>query len=169
MLVGAEFAFKMDPRGEISDIKLPEKMLAMLRGEGEPAGAQGQFSEAGLKNMIAQMGLILPEGPVEAGATWARKARSPPAPTARPGRSSRPTPIGGPRAAPEAIDLTIQFDPLKPDPNIPVTIKTQESRGRFAFDNAAGRIAPRRSPRRSSWPARSWARRSPRPGRRPPP
>ena len=41
MLIGAEFSFRMDGRGEITDVKLPEKMLATLRGGREPAGARG--------------------------------------------------------------------------------------------------------------------------------
>jgi len=145
MLVGASFAFKMNPRGEITDIILPEKLLATLQGDGEPAGAQGQFSEAGLKNMISRMGLLLPDGPVEPGATWGRKLAIP----AGPGGQTRPIDqvytYRGPEASPgggsEAIDLTIRFEPIKPDPAVPVSIKSQESRGRFDFDNAAGLIA----------------------------
>jgi len=144
MLVGVEFTFKMDGRGEITDVKVPEKVLATLRGDKEPAGAQGQFSEAGLKNMISQMGLLLPEGPVEPGATWSRKLTIPAGPDGQTRGTEQvftyrgPEPSGGGRL--EAIDLTIKYDPLKPDPSIPVTIKTQESHGHLAFDGEAGRI-----------------------------
>lgn len=141
MLVGAEFSFRMDPRGEISDIKLPEPMLATLRGDGQPAGAQGQFSEAGLKNMIAQMGLILPAEPVEVGATWGRKVSIPAGPEGQTREVEQAYTYRGPEAGAEAIDLVITFSPIKPDPNLPVAIKTQESRGRFGFDAAAGLIA----------------------------
>jgi hypothetical protein len=144
MLVGVEFTFKMNGRGEITDVKLPENVLATLRGDQEPAGAQGQFSEAGLKNMISQMGLLLPEGPVEPGATWSRKLAIPAGPDGQTRGTEQVYTYRGPEAGGggqvEAIDLTIKYDPLKPDPSLPVTIKTQESRGRFAFDNAAGRI-----------------------------
>jgi hypothetical protein len=144
MLVGAEFTFKMDGKGEISDIKLPEKMLATLRGDQEPAGAQGQFSEAGLKNMIAQMGLLLPGGPVEPGATWSRKASIPSGPDGQTRGVEQSFTYRGPEAVGggkmEAIDLTIKFEPVKSDPEVPVTIKSQESRGHFAFDGEAGRI-----------------------------
>jgi hypothetical protein len=144
MLVGVEFTFKMDGRGEITDVKLPEKLLATLRGDQQPAGAQGQFSEAGLKNMISQMSLLLPEGPVEPGATWSRKLAIPAGPDGQTRGTEHLYTYRGPRAGGaggiEGIDLTIKYDPLKPDPSVPVTIKTQESRGQFAFDNAAGRI-----------------------------
>jgi Family of unknown function (DUF6263) len=144
MLVGAEFAFKMDGKGEISDITLPEKILATLRSDKEPAGAQGQFSEAGLKNMIAQMGLLLPAGPVEPGATWSRKVPIPAGPDGQTRGVEQAFTYPGPETNGggklEAIDLTIKFDPLKADPEVPVSIKTQESRGHFTFDNGAGRI-----------------------------
>jgi hypothetical protein len=144
MLVGAEFTFKMDGKGQISDVKLPEKMLAALRGDQVPAGAQGQFSEAGLKNMISQMGLLLPDGPVEPGATWSRKASIPSGADGQTRGVEQsftyrgPETVGGGKR--EAIDLTIKFEPVKPDPEVPVTIKSQESRGRFVFDGEAGRI-----------------------------
>ncbi len=143
MLVGAEFAFKMDPRGEISDIKLPEKMLATLRGGDEPAGAQGQFSEAGLKNMLAQMGILLPEGPVDVGGKWDRKMAVPGGADGQMRSIRQVYTYRGPdpRGAAESIDLAIVFDAPRPDPEIPVSIKSQESSGRIAFDNAAGRLS----------------------------
>ncbi|WP_435009766.1 DUF6263 family protein [Tundrisphaera lichenicola] len=148
MLVGAEFTFKMDGRGAISDIQLPEPMLATLRSKDEPAGAQGQFSEAGLKNMISQIGLFLPEGPVEPGATWDRKLTIPAGPEGQTRGIEQNYAYRGPEVGKPGktagIELKIKFDPMKPDPEVPVTIKSQESSGRFEFDNEAGRIATSR-------------------------
>ena len=44
-LVGAEFSFKMNGRGELTDIKVPQKLLDSLRQAGPAAAAGGMFSE----------------------------------------------------------------------------------------------------------------------------
>ena len=93
--------------------------------------------------MISQMGLLLPEGPVEPGATWGRKLAIPAGPDGQTRGTEQVFTYRGPEPTAgrlEAIDLTIKYDPLKPDPAVPMTIKAQESRGHFAFDNEAGRI-----------------------------
>ncbi len=41
----------------------------------------------------------------------------------------------------EAIDFATKFEPLKPDPAVPVTLKKETATGRYDFDNDAGRIA----------------------------
>ncbi len=144
MLVGSEIGFKMSPRGELSEIKLSEKLLATLKGGDEPAGAQGQFSEAGLKNMLELMGIVLPEEAVDPGATWARKLAIPAGPDGQTRAADQtftyagPDPSGGGKA--EAIELATRFEPIKADPNVPVTIKSEEARGKYLFDNAGGRI-----------------------------
>ncbi len=143
MLIGAEFTFKMNPQGELSEIKLSEKLLSTLRGENEPAGALGQFSEAGLKNMLTQMGVVLPGEEVNAGKTWSRKLAIPAGPNGQTRDIEQSYTFRGPEAADkplDAIDMATKFDPVAADPNIPVTIKTQEATGRFLFDNANGRI-----------------------------
>ena len=59
---GAEFSFKMDGRGQLSDIKVPQKLLDSLSQAGPAAAAGGMFSEEGMKNLISQSSLSLPEG-----------------------------------------------------------------------------------------------------------
>ena len=143
MLIGAEFTFKMNPQGELSDIKLSDKLLAGLRGDNEPAGAQGQFSEAGLKNMLTQMGVVLPQDEVNIGKTWSRKLAIPAGPNGQTREIEQSYTLRGSEAADkplDAIDMATKFAPIATDPNIPVTIKTQEATGRFLFDNANGRI-----------------------------
>jgi len=142
MLVGAEFAFKMNSRGELTDVRLSEKLLSTLRGDNEPAGAQGQFSEAGLKNMLVQMGMILPADAVDAGKTWNRKLAIPAGPDGQTREIEQIYTLGTPDAGKpfDPIDMATKFAPVAADPNVPVTIKTQEATGRFLFDNANGRI-----------------------------
>ena len=75
--MGAEFTFKMNARGELTDIKVPRKLLESLRQASPAATAGGMFSEEGLKNLIGQSSLALPEGPQEKGKTWNQFARIP--------------------------------------------------------------------------------------------
>ncbi len=144
MLVGAEFTSKMTPLGEVADIKLSDKLLATLRGDNEPAGAQGQFSEAGLKNMLAQMVIPLPEGGVDPGETWTRKMAIPAGPDGQTRQIDQTFIYKGADPSSEGlvgIEFSTKFEPPKADPNVPVTFKKETAAGRFDFDNAAGRIA----------------------------
>ena len=109
-----------------------------------PAGAQGQFSEEGLKNMLTQMVIPLPEAGVDVGETWQRKLAVPSGPDGKTRQIEQNFTYKGPDAASpglETIDFTTKSEPLKPDPNVPVTLKKETATGRFGFDNTAGRIA----------------------------
>ena len=143
MLVGAEFSSRMTPRGEVNDIKLSDKLLATLRGTNEPAGAQGQFSEAGLKNMLAQLVIPMPEEAVDVGQTWRKSMAIPAGPEGQTRQIEQTFTYKGPGAASNSlvsIGFTTRFDPPKTDPNVPVTLKKEAATGRYDFDNASGRI-----------------------------
>jgi len=143
MMVGSEVTFRMTPRGEIVDVKLSDKLMAALKGD-EVAGAQGQFSEVGLKNMVMQMGLILPEEGLDPGGTWNRKLAIPAGPSGQTRDVDQTFTYRGPDPASpskaEGIDLSTGFEPIKPDPNVPISVKSEQARGRYQFDNVAGRI-----------------------------
>lgn len=145
ILLGAEFTSKMNPRGELSDIKLSEKMLSTLKGENDPMVTQGPFSEAGLKNMVAQMITPLPEGAVDVGETWKRTLAVPAGPDGQTRQIEQNFSYKGKGAEPassglETIEFSTKLDPPKTDPNIPVTVKKESQTGRIEFDNAAGRV-----------------------------
>ncbi len=143
ILVGAEFSSKMSPRGELTDIKLSDKLLANLRESNDPGGAQGQFSEAGLKNMISQMVVPLADGDVDVGQTWKRALAIPDGPNGQTRQIEQTFIYKGHDAASsslEAIEFTTKLDPPKADPNVPVTVKKETQTGRIVFDNAAGRV-----------------------------
>ena len=144
MLVGAEFTFKMNPQGEISDIQLAEKLVNSLRTDKETPGAQGQFSEAGLKNMLVQMGLIFADDAVEPGKTWSRKLAIPAGPGGETRDIEQVYTYTGPDSGGKPLDavtMATTFQPVAPDPTVPVKIKAQEATGRYLFDNQAGRIS----------------------------
>ena len=144
MLIGAEFTFKMNPKGELSDIQLSEKLLNSLRTDKDTPGAQGQFSEAGLKNMLVQMGLVFADDAVETGKTWSRKLAIPAGPGGETRDIDQVYTYTGPDSGGKSLDavtMATTFQPVAPDPNVPVKIKSQEATGRYLFDNQSGRIS----------------------------
>ena len=140
IMVGSEITFTMSPRGEMTDIKLSDKLATALGGDGQ-AGPQRQFTEAGLKNMVSQLGISFPEGAVEVGEAWNRKLAVPAGPDGQTRDVVQTYTYKGLAAGSvERIDLATRFDPIKPDPNVPITIKSEQADGQVQFDNASGRI-----------------------------
>jgi predicted secreted protein len=144
VLVGAEFTSKMNPQGEVTEVKLADKLLANLRGDNDPAVAQGPFSEAGLKNIIMQMVTPVAAGSVELGETWKRSMAIPAGPDGQTRQVEQTFTYKGPdptSASLEKLEFTTRYDPPKADPNVAVTVKKETQIGRIEFDNAAGRVA----------------------------
>jgi hypothetical protein len=73
-LAGSEFTSTMDPRGETSNVKIPEKVLEVIKSKlaGVP-GMADMFSPESLKRMINQGGLVIPKEPVTKGQPWTKK------------------------------------------------------------------------------------------------
>src|SRR5262249_11034826 len=71
-LIGLELAVTMDARGEISEVKLPDDALKVLKGP-KTAGLGELFSSEGLKKMLNESVLPLPHGAVAKGKSWKRK------------------------------------------------------------------------------------------------
>jgi len=144
-LVGAEFAFKMNSQGELSDVKVPSKVLDSLKKTGTLGGAAGMFSEEGLKNMVTESSLALPKEELEKGKSWTRQTKIPMAPI---GAMTLDKTYSYQGASPkdgktlERIDLDTKVDfQLAPGDTIEVKIQAQEGKGSFFFDNKSGRIA----------------------------
>ncbi len=100
------------------------------------------ITEEGMKNMLNQMTLVLPDRPLAPGASWTQKVPAPAGPDGSSRTIDQTFTFKGAEGAgkAESIELATRFEPLKPDPNIPVTIKSEEASGRYSFDNASGRI-----------------------------
>jgi hypothetical protein len=141
--VGAEFSIKMKPTGEIENIKIPEATLKKLRA-GLPAegGAQDQFSEQSLKEMMSQSTPPpFPQAALQPGKSW----------------SSKPTRLSLPLGT-LILDRTFTFqgpDPqnpklmliamegkvaLEPAQDVTAKIRLQDGKGTISFDNEAGRL-----------------------------
>lgn len=143
-LVGAEFSFKMNEQGEMSDVKVPEKVLESIKKSGSLGGNAGMFSEEGMKNMVVESSLAVPKEDIEKGKSWTRESKI-------------TMPIGtmtldkvytyqGPATNDaknvERIDLVTKVDiQLAPGNNLDMKVQSQKGKGSFFFDNAAGRVA----------------------------
>ncbi|WP_165226998.1 DUF6263 family protein [Aquisphaera insulae] len=142
-LAGAEFTFKMDERGELSDIRVPKSLLDSIQEANPGAAAAGMFSEEGLKNLVAQSRLAFPKGPIEKGATWDNQSR-----VTQPGVGTsvmdKHYTFQGPSAKdPRIVTFTLASD-FKVEPIADAAgslkINSYVGKGEFSFDTQAGRI-----------------------------
>jgi hypothetical protein len=145
--VGAEFEFKMNGRGELSEIKVPQKLLESLRQAGPLADAGGMFSEEGLKNMISQSSLMLPEQPLEKGTSWTHQGKVP-LPMLGTMMIDKTYTFDGPSLKEAGLDQVlldtkVSLQPAA-DSNVAVKITAQKGTGEFAFDPQAGRVVSSR-------------------------
>jgi len=143
-IVGAPFPFKVNPQGELSDVKVPEKVAQALRDAGPAmSGSNSTFSEEGLKNMIIQSSLAVPGGDIAVGKSWSKQTKIPSPPIGTMTLDKTFTYLGPDPNSPniEKIGLAtkIGVEP-QPDTKIKFDIDAQEAKGDFSFDNAAGRI-----------------------------
>jgi hypothetical protein len=147
-LLGAPIAFKMSPLGEPSNVRVPEKVAQALRDLGPAtAGAGAMFSEEGLREMITQASLILPQDDVAEGKTWTRQTKNvvPPLGTMVIDATYRyegPAPNDGPDVAKIGLVTKVEIQPGEvADPNASgLKIRSQKSQGTYHFDIAAGHI-----------------------------
>ena len=147
-LLGAVVPFKMSPRGELLEVRVPDTLVKAL-GELGPAaaGAGALLSEAGLKEMISRAGLVLPEEDVAEGKTWTQQTKS-----ASPAgtfvldstyRNEGPAQDAGPDAVKISLTVKAAIQPTDADGNPSangIKIRSQKTQGTYTFDNAAGRI-----------------------------
>jgi len=143
-LAGSEFTVTMDARGEISDVKVPDKLTEALKNSlGGAPGLGEMFSPDSLKRMINQGGIVLPKGPVTKDETWTQKMD-----TKMPFGTMQvintmtylgPATEGGKNLQKISVSPALT---LEPDPNAPITIKMKGGvgKGSALFDNNAGRI-----------------------------
>lgn len=138
-LVGARVVLVMTPRGEVNDVEVPDEMIERLRNAGPAAQAlQGLASAEGMKGLIGQSTLVLPEEEVEAGSSWIRKVELP-TPQGTLVMTNTFTLEGG-EADSATIAMAMNVDEFKTDPDAPfeMRVEEQDGTGSFAFDNAAG-------------------------------
>jgi hypothetical protein len=143
LLVGAPFRFKMTSRGELREVEVPTGLVDKLKGTSPNAAraAGGMFSEEGLKNMIRESSLDLPEDDVARGKSWSRPTAMPPSPVGALVIDKTYT-YEGPADGAEKLSLKVAIK-LTPPTNSPVNVQLgeQQGTGTYLFDNTLGRIA----------------------------
>lgn len=141
-MVGKPFVLRVTPLGTVEDFKAPAGMLEALKNS-PMAQAGGMFSEDGLKQMISQSMLPLPEKAVSEGTTWEKKAevKTPPF-----GKQLTTTvyKFVGPQDRDgkmlDKIDVTLD---MKIEPaegtEAKLTLKDNKAGGEVLWDNAGGK------------------------------
>ncbi|WP_165247552.1 hypothetical protein [Paludisphaera soli] len=141
-LAGSEIAFRMDARGEASDVRLPDPLRARIREAGDAGSAA--FSEEGARNLILQALPLLPEGPVEPGAAWTRQTAA-----AMPRLGAivldKTYTLRGPRPDRPAlrevdVETRVTLRPA-PEADLEMRLIRQQGSGSFDFDTALGLVA----------------------------
>lgn len=135
-LVGAKFKYKISPNGELSDIVVPEGLMKSLREAG-PTANSGMFSEDGLKNMIRESGLLIPDS-LDKPWTKQKKIPAPPVGTQiedstykYEGKENDDDKIG--------VEVKVALEPAA-DSKFDAKINAQEGKGSFYFDAKVNRV-----------------------------
>ena len=142
-LIGAEISFSMNSRGEISDVEVPTKLTEAMKNSPAAAGAGDMFTAEGMKRMISQSGLTLPEKAATKGESWDTKAEI----KALFGKMLIVKKVTYEGSATKDGVKAAEFE-IKPnvaiegDPNaaISAALKSQDTSGKAYFDLTTGRL-----------------------------
>ena len=142
-VLGAEFAFKMRPSGEIESVKFPDATLKKLReGLSQEGGERDQFSEQQLKDFVTQQSPpAFPEGPLEPGKSWASKPNRIGLPLGTIVLERSYTFQGPDPKDPNLMQITMEGRvSLEPVANVAAKIRAQDGKGTLTFDKRGGRL-----------------------------
>ena len=145
-LVGAEFTFKMSELGELSDIKVPERLLESVR-RANSGGGKSVFSDEGMKNLVTQSSLTLPQAPLDSGKNWRRQDRIP-LPLLGTMILDKTYTLKGadgddPRRVQIALVTKVTIQPAT-EAGVDLKINRQDGGGVFSFDLDRGRVVSSR-------------------------
>jgi hypothetical protein len=164
-LLGQKFAVTVSPLGEVTEIVLPEKLQAVFGGGSEDqGGAQEQdaqqrrrrgggggglpgmeaFSEDGIKQVIKQMILPLPEEDLAPNLTWEQTFQSEQPGAGTQSAETKFTYVGqvdkdGKKVAKIETETELFFEPAE-DASTDVEFTDQDGHATILFDPAAGRL-----------------------------
>ena len=139
-MTDAEFELTMTSRGEIKDVKIPQRLLEALTKSPNAAALGDLATPDGFKKMMSQSALVLPENAPQVGEQSSTKVEL-------------NTPMGGK----QIVETTYRYDGTKDvdgvtcavfQPNMKMSyegenqpkIKAQESEGEILFNGEAGRL-----------------------------
>lgn len=155
-MLGQTFKVKISPRGEVSDIQLPQKLLdgfeAQKVSQNRQQGMGNTFNEKGIKELIAKAVLPLPEK-AEKDTTWTQTFTN-----AMPfvGTETAETTfsfagnetLDGKPVAKIAAKTELIFEPAE-NPRAELEITEQEASATFYFDAAAGHLVKSKGTQKS--------------------
>lgn len=144
-LAGAEFQFAMNARGEVEDVAISDKLREALL-KANPAAGDAAVSEDGLKNLLAQVTLVLPrDGAAEK--SWSREVEIP-MPSMGTLIMKRIFTDEGPEAPGSSVhkialktEVTHESDEQSP---LKMKITDQKGSGLYRFDVEAGHVVSAR-------------------------
>jgi hypothetical protein len=142
-MAGLNIGVSMDARGQISNVEIPKEFTDALKNSPAAAGAGDMFSQEGMKRMISQSGLVLPEGAPVKGKNWDTKVEMKmPFGTMKVVNDityEGPVTREGVKVEQFAVKpkATLEADP---NAQISATLKSQDTKGASYFDPVAGRL-----------------------------
>jgi hypothetical protein len=144
-IVGVPIRFVMSARGEVISVKVPEKVMEALKTAG-PGGQAfaGGFSEKGMKQLLEQSSVLLPEQAVSPGTTWVQKRSVETAGMGSMDIDTTYTDKGETPGKPDlrSIDgaITMQFHQPENSP-VSMRIASQDNAAKFLFNTTAGHLS----------------------------
>jgi hypothetical protein len=147
-LVGAEFEMSMSPRGEVLEVKVPERVSEALQ-KSAGAGELGEmFTEAGFKKLVQQASPTFPEGDLEPGREWTQVIQLPGSkPESQQTVTTKYRYLGQEDVERKKLDaiameveMKLNLAGLADQAGAEVAVKTQRSEGKMYFDREAGRL-----------------------------
>lgn len=148
-LIDAEISFKMDARGNVSDVEIPEDVLEeMEAGSNGMMGAQ-MFSADSIKQFVNQAGLVLPEDPVSGDTAWSHEV-SQDNPMMTMNITSDYKYVGeeevdGKKIHKISVSSNVELEDVETPFGGSIEIDEQESNGEIWFDNEAGYLTGSKS------------------------
>jgi hypothetical protein len=147
-LVGAEFEMTMSPRGEILEVKVPERVTEALQKSAGAAELGEMFTEAGFKKLVQQASPAFPEGDVAPGREWSHVFELPgSSPESQKSATTRyryigPEEVEGKTLEAIAVEMVLDLNMagLADQAGAEVTVKSQQSAGKMYFDRELGRV-----------------------------
>jgi len=144
-LVGTPIDLVMSARGEVISVKVPDKVMEAMKTAGPQGQAfAGAFSEKGMKQLIEQSSMLLPEKAVSPGTTWVQKRTLE---TAGLGNMEVDTTYTDKGEAPGTPDLrtidgtvTMQFHQPE-NAQVSVRVTSQDNAAKFFFNTSSGHLS----------------------------
>ena len=142
-MAGADVTMTMDKRGQVADLQMSDKLKEALKKAG--GGVLGDLgSEEGMKKLVEQGALVLPEGSISKGKSWNAKNDIKMPQIGKVITDTKYTYEGQEKRSGKtlekisgAITQSIEMDK---NSAITMTVKSQDSKGTIYFDNTAGRL-----------------------------